>query len=72
VGDRGAGRYPLSGPQATEVLHDTNLVGFGSPLYFTLGAQHALAGTIQSRDKTPKTYTLTVEFLAKSGNVIST
>jgi len=31
-----------------------------------------LAGTIENRGKTPKTYTLTVEFLDKSGNVIST
>jgi tetratricopeptide (TPR) repeat protein len=31
-----------------------------------------LVGSIENRDKTPKTYTLTVEFLDKSGNVIST
>ena len=31
-----------------------------------------LAGTIENRGKTPKTYTLIVEFLDKSGNVIST
>jgi tetratricopeptide (TPR) repeat protein len=31
-----------------------------------------LAGTIENRGKTPKTYTLIVEFLDKSGNVVST
>jgi tetratricopeptide (TPR) repeat protein len=31
-----------------------------------------LSGTIENRDKTPKTYSLTVEFLDKSGNVVST
>ena len=31
-----------------------------------------LAGTIENRDKTPKTYSLTVEFLDKNGNVVST
>jgi len=31
-----------------------------------------LAGSIENRDKTPKTYTLTVEFLDKSGTVIGT
>ncbi len=31
-----------------------------------------LAGTIENRDKTSKTYSLTVEFLDKSGNVVST
>ena len=31
-----------------------------------------LNGTIENRDKTPKTYSLTVEFLDKSGNVVST
>ena len=31
-----------------------------------------LVGSIENRDKTPKTYTLTVEFLDKSGNVVST
>jgi hypothetical protein len=29
-------------------------------------------GTIENRDKTPKTYTLTVEFLDKSGTVVGT
>ena len=31
-----------------------------------------LNGTIENRDKTPKTYSLTVEFLDKNGNVVST
>ena len=31
-----------------------------------------VAGTIENREKTSKTYTLTVDFLDKSGNVIST
>jgi len=31
-----------------------------------------LAGTIENRDKTPKTYSLTVEFLDKTGNVVAT
>jgi len=31
-----------------------------------------LAGTVENRDKTAKTYNLTVEFLDKSGNVIAT
>jgi hypothetical protein len=31
-----------------------------------------LAGTIENRDKTSKTYSLTVEFLDKSGNVVAT
>jgi tetratricopeptide (TPR) repeat protein len=31
-----------------------------------------LAGTIENRDKTSKTYTLTMEFLDKSGNVVAT
>ena len=31
-----------------------------------------LAGSIENRDKTPKTYALTVEFLDKSGNVVDT
>jgi tetratricopeptide (TPR) repeat protein len=35
-------------------------------------AETLLAGTIENRDKAPKTYSLTVEFLDKSGNVVST
>jgi hypothetical protein len=31
-----------------------------------------LVGSIENRDKTPKTYPLTVEFLDKSGNVVDT
>jgi hypothetical protein len=31
-----------------------------------------LVGSIENRDKTPKTYALTVEFLDKSGNVLDT
>lgn len=31
-----------------------------------------LVGSIENRDKTPKTYALTVEFLDKSGNVVDT
>ena len=31
-----------------------------------------LVGSIENRDKTPKTYPLTVEFLDKSGSVIDT
>jgi tetratricopeptide (TPR) repeat protein len=31
-----------------------------------------LGGTVENRDKTPKTYTVTVEFLDKTGNVVAT
>jgi len=51
---------------------ETGKVKLGVNEFTRLPNETLLAGTIENRDKTPKTYALTVEFLDKSGNVIST
>ncbi len=77
------GLYKGTKDKKLQKIYTDSLVYFNNksenaPVKFTASeftrrpTETVLAGTIENRDKTSKTYTLNVEFLDKSGNVIST